>query len=120
MKFKECPICEGSYLGDIWQKGRKLQQVCHDCGWKGEIRTPEKKRINYTKSIRVGQFHGYHYEIFDKYGHTMVISRYYDSWDAADAAIKEEIEKGKTNKYAGPFTGILWPATVKVKGTRYK
>ena len=120
MKYKKCPNCGESGLGDRWQRERKLQQHCYDCGWKGEIRTPEKKQIKSTKTVQVGQFHGYHYEIFDKYGHTMVISRYYDSWESADAAIKKEIEKGKTNKYAGPFTGILWPSTVKVKGTRYK
>jgi hypothetical protein len=119
IKLKQCPECEGS-LNDYWAKGRKLQQHCTWCGWKGEIRVPESRLIEDTKTICTGQFSGFSYEMFDKYGCTLIMSRSYDTEVAAVIEIEKELIYGKTDKDAGPYTAVLWPDTVIVQGTIYK
>lgn len=120
MKYKKCPKCGESCLGDKWKRGRKLQQYCYECDWEGKIRTPEKQKIEPIRIIDAGQFGGYSYEIFDKYGHIMVDSRFYGNRKEALDELQKELNRGKLDKDAGPYTAILWPATVKVKGKVFK
>ncbi|MFA5299609.1 MAG: hypothetical protein WC389_15580, partial [Lutibacter sp.] len=97
MKIKTCPEC-GSTLGsDCWTTGRKLMQRC-DCGWKGEPRIPETLPIQDTKNVRVGQFWGYHYEIFDKYNHLLTSSRYYGT----EKETLEEMQSDLTHSNKSP------------------
>jgi len=121
-KHKECPKCGESNLGDFWQKGRKLKQVCreYECNWEGKARTPEKCKIESTKVIPAGQFSGYSYNVFDKYGHALISSRTYNSRAKAKSELLKDMKRGKTDKNAGPYTGVLWPSTVTVTGRVYK
>lgn len=117
MKYTECPNCESPNLSDMWCKGRKLRQECQACDWVGKERTPEMRGIVPLRKVSAGIGTGGHtFEVFDRYGHTSMSSRGYPSADAARAALKSELQRGLTNKSAGPYTGILWPATVVVEG----
>jgi len=113
-----CPTCGSNNLSDMWQRGRKLRQECRDCGWIGEVRVPEQKGIVPLRKISAGGdcCGGHTFEVFDCYGHTIMSSRSYSTADEARAAIMQELEHGRTNEIAGPYTGILWPATVVVEG----
>jgi len=120
MKLENCPECESNDIGDQWVKGRKLQQYCHDCEWKGEPRIPEIKTIKTTKKVQVDQFPGFNYEIFDRYGHAMVYSRSYHTEKEAENVLKEKLRHYGEYHDAGPCTAILWPDVVTVKGKVYK
>ena len=112
MKYTVCPRCNG-HLGDMWRKGRKLRQECQACDWVGKERTPEIQGINPLRKVRAGIGIGGHtFEIFDRYGHISMSSRGYPTADDARAALESELQRGS----AGPYTGILWPATVVVEG----
>lgn len=114
---KECPHCESTDLGDRWVRGRKLQIYCRECGWKAEPRTPERQRIQTTRFVSVDQFGGFNYEVFDQYGHTAIHSRTYRSWAEAEKALLKDLRYRSPEE--GRRTGVLWPATVKVKGKKY-
>ena len=120
VKLKRCPRCDEPHLADEWQRGRKLRQRCYECDWVGEPRTPEKQRIQQTRTISVGPFSGFHYEIFDQYGHAMVSSRYYGKRETAVKELRADLESHSKMPNAGPCKGVLWPATVKVKGELFK
>jgi hypothetical protein len=120
MKLKNCPQCGESYLGDRWQPRRKLQQYCHECDWIGKPRTPEKQRISAVKTIPANHFSGFQYEVFDKYGHPLIHSQSYETEEEARKDLRKDLNRGKINENAGPYTAVLWPATVKVKGKRIK
>lgn len=110
-----CPNCESSSLGDQWVgPGRKLQQYCYECSWRGPARVPEQKEIESVKEVMVGRFWGFQYETFDRFGHLMVSSRTYATEQEAEDALKRQLERGSQDKEAGPYTGVLWPATTKV------
>jgi len=116
MKYKECPECGEPHLADEWQRGRKLRQRCHECGWVGEPRTPEKQRVSKVKTICASQFSGYCYEVFDQYGHAITSSRSYGRRDEALKAMFEDIERDERMPNVAPCRAVLWPATVKVRG----
>ena len=99
----------------MWCRGRKLRQECRYCDWTGRARTPEQREIKATRTVRAGYHGGHSYELLDRYGHTLIASRSYSTSEEAEAALREELAKDR--KYAEPCTGILWPATVTVKGT---
>ena len=120
MKLNKCPRCGNRNLSDKWKPKRKLQQSCDECGWRGEIRTPEVVKIKTTKEVMVNQFYGFCYEVFDRYGHITTHSRSYNTEKDAEAALHQEIERGEKNKDAGPYTGILWPKAIYVKGKVYR
>jgi len=114
--FTFCPRCESKDLGDQWVgPGRKLRQHCNKCGWVGVPRTPEQKIVQTTKEIKVNQFYGFEYHLFDRYGHAMVYSRTYKDEKECELALREELERGR-GKEDGPYTGVLWPATTVVEG----
>ena len=124
MKVKECPNCGSTNLGDYWCIGRKLQQFCReeDCTWKGKPRIPEKIPITNTKELRIGNFPGWDYEIYDKYGHTETISCSYDTRADALKELKRDLMNGEQDKDAGPYTGVLFhtPVRVTIKGKMFK
>ena|SRR5581483_6862173 len=118
--FKTCPKCESTSLGDRWVgPGRMLQQYCYNCDWLGEARIPEQKEIELIKEITVGRFHGSYYEVFDRYGHLMISSRYYNNEKDAERELQRELAYGLEDKDAGPYKAVLWPATVIVAGKLY-
>lgn len=121
MRYKVCPNCGGG-LGDRWCKGRKLQQYCtdasDDCGWKGELRTPEKRKIIAFKDLWVDTFHGWDFIIYDRFGHEMVISQTHPTEKQAVADIEHYLKRSATDKEAGPYTAVLFhtPAMVRLEG----
>lgn len=119
-KVEKCPKCESENLGDRWTEGRKLTRYCHECRWTDKPRTPEKQPVSTTKWVSVDQFHGVVFYIFDKYGHTAEISRTYRTEAEAMKDLKFTLACGrKPRNSAGPYTAILWPAKVKVKGKKF-
>ena len=117
---KYYPKCESNDLGDKWTAGRKLQHYCRDCGWVDNPRVPEQKQVESIKTVQVGNFYGFNYEVFDKYGHLLEYSRFYNSEDEAVAELKKSLKRSNSNKNYGPCTGILWPCTVMVEGRIFK
>ena len=107
-----CPDCGSDNIDDQWCKGRKLQHYCHDCDWKGRIRTPETKEIKTSKRVMVGQFHGWRYEVFDKYGHILISSRSYVH--RADALTPMKRELNIESPDTQPRVAMLWPSFVEV------
>lgn len=126
MKVKSCPKCGNTDLGDRWQTGRKLQQYCRNeddnCYWKGTPRTPERRRITNTKDLRVDDFYGWDYVVYDKFGHTMTLSRTYSGEPAAKAELDRELLRGVTDVNAGPYTGVLFktPSRVVLTGKMFR
>lgn len=113
MKHENCPKCNSPYLGDRWVRERKLQQFCADswseddnCGWEGEPRVPEIKKIVKSQSTLFSV--GNCYEVFDRYGYTMILSRGYSSKKAAMPSILRELERGLADVHAGPYRVLWW------------
>lgn len=130
-KYNKCPKCDSYQLGERWCKGRKLQQYCYndnvndenvECGWEGEPRIPELKRIVTTKQLTVHNFSGWDYVIYDKYGYVMTVSRSFESEEDATDDLNRELKKGLTDKIAGPYTGVLFhtPPSIKIEGQVFK
>jgi len=119
-KPMECPECFCEDIGNRWVKNRMLQYHCRDCNWKDEPRIPETKPIVSKKKITVNHFSGYRYEAFDRYGHIRVCSRSYYKKAEAIKEIEKELEQGKTDIHAGPYTIILWPDIIEVEGEIFK
>jgi len=119
-KVDECPRCgEDGDLRDFWQRGRKLQQECRECGWKGPMRTPETITVRTEKKIPAGQFGGWHFEVFDRYGHLMHSSRYYSTEAVARAEMEKACALENRSEDCAPVCGVLWPSTVVVTGELY-
>ena len=121
MKVDKCPKCSSTDLGDRWQAGRRLKQYCHDedCNWVGPARIPEKIPIRSTRSVSVNGFGGFEYEVFDRYGHCSTSSRTYSTEAQAFKEMERDIQQGENNPDAGPYTGVLWPSTIKVTGKKF-
>ena len=117
MKYSECPRCDND-LADMWHRGRKLRQECRYCGWTGKARTPEQREVKTTRRVQAGYRGGHSFELYDRYGHTLISSRSYSTSEEAEAALRRELAMDR--EYAAPCTGILWPATVTVEGTLIK
>lgn len=124
MKIKKCPTCGCTEIGDRWCVGRKLQYFCanEDCDWEAEPRTPSKRVITDTKDLRIDNFSGWDYIIYDKYGYVAVYSRSYDSKQAVMEAVERELNNGDENEAAGPYTAVVFktPGSVSLKGKMYK
>lgn len=117
MKVLQCPECGSKPMSDLWVgPGRSLRQHCYSCGWDGPSRIPEQQAIITSKLISVEQFGGFNYELYDRFGHIMLYSRSYHNEEEAEASLKLDIKCGKTDKDAGPYTAVLWPSTIEVKG----
>ena len=119
MKVEECPNCCSSVLIEAIGPGRKTRQECEYCDWCGEYYIPEQLQIKTTKTINISRFGGFEYHVFDKYGGIVVYSQTFYTFEEAEKAVKRELEYSK-DKEGGPYTAILWPATVVVEGKVYK
>jgi Zn ribbon nucleic-acid-binding protein len=115
----KCPNCNSTDIGDRWVADRKLQRYCRDCNWHEKSRIPEKLRIQTTRFVEANQFPGFCYSIFDRYGHGSSFSRSYDKRADALAELEDELKRCAKSPGA-PFTGILWPAVVKVRGQKFQ
>jgi hypothetical protein len=111
-----CPKCGSDDLYDHWVSGRKLQRGCHDCTWKEPPRTPEIQPIESRRFIKANQFYGFHFEIYDKYGHMSTSSRSYNTKEEAREELVEMLSRQNKNPGYAPCTGILWPDKVEVVG----
>lgn len=128
MKVKQCPKCGNTSLGEHWCKDRMLQQVCgaygeESCGWKGEPYTPPKRRITNKVELRIDDFFGWHYIVYDKYGHTQTDSATYDTREEAMQELIDDITPREGyNDPAAPYTAVLVkvPCNVTVRGTMYR
>jgi hypothetical protein len=105
-----------------------LQQVCgaygeDGCGWKGEPYTPPKRRITNTMELRVDDFYGWHYLVYDKHGHLQTSSATYDTRMEAMEKLEEALtpNDGYINP-AAPLTAVLFkvPCRVIIKGTMFR
>jgi hypothetical protein len=114
VKYETCPEC-GGHLLDCFQRGHKLQQECGVCDWEGEVRTPEQRAIQSTCEIEVSYSGGFVFTVFDRFGHGILSSRSYATAELARVDIKRELERGR-GVVAGPYTAVLWPASVTVEG----
>lgn len=117
-RLKECPKCGGEGLRTCWTKGRMLRQECADCdscGWAGKPFVPEKKAIRTVRTIP-SDFGAWHFEGFDKYGHTFLYSQAYASEAKAAAAAREELARHGEDSPMFPCVAIVWPPTTTVRG----
>lgn len=126
MKVKCCPKCDATGLSEIWANGRKLMQRCNNsddgCYWRGEPYTPPKRRVIATKDLRIDDFSGWDYVVYDKYGHTMTLSQTFSGSTAAMKELERELVRGEKDENAGPYTGVLFktPYRVVLKGTMFR
>lgn len=119
MKPKYCPKCKEDEVRKILTKGRKNIFECENCYWKSKPFIPKTRPIKHIKNVSPNNFYGYCYEVFDKYGQPCVFSRSYDTREDAIKEMMDDISKGIDKPY-GPYTGVLWPKTVEVKGEVFK
>lgn len=128
MKVKACPKCGNTSLGERWCKGRKLEQYCNgpdgeDCYWVGEPYTPPRRRITRLDTLRIDEFYGWHYIVYDKYGHVQTDSATHDTRKEAMEALEEDLtpRPGYVDP-AAPLTAVLFkvPSRVTIKGTMFK
>jgi hypothetical protein len=146
MKFDKCPQCGNKELGDRWtsrgQHTRMLEQHCdavdedevlaakdtrsewhHSwgeyvrvCNWVGEARYPEVQKIVRSSSQRFNKAGCY--EIFDRFGHTMCLSRGFGTKAEAMPDIQRELKRGVTDTDAGPYKALWWaPSGAYDRGT---
>ena len=135
MKLKACPKCGCKRLGERWAKGRMLTQYCHGassfgdyeedtrCNWVGEPYIPETKRITNTDTLRLNEFSGWHYIVYDKYGHVQTDSATHDTRGEAMEALEESLTpRADYNDPAAPYTAVLFnvPSHVTIRGKMYR
>jgi hypothetical protein len=133
-KLNKCPQCGHTELGDRWSsKGRRLlEQHCEGidedeelpkgqyrnefyhnwgrwvrvCNWVGEARTPEVLKIVRSSSDMFNKAGCY--EIFDRFGHAMCLSRGFGTKKDAMPEIQRELKRGVTDPDAGPYKALWW------------
>jgi hypothetical protein len=110
-----CPKCEES-LSTVWVKGRKLQQRCPQCYWSGEPYAPPQREIETTRRVSINSHGGFQYTVYDRFGWPAMTSRSYPTLRSAQRAAERDIERGRHNEEAGPYTAVLWRDYVEVRG----
>lgn len=125
MKHNLCPTCGCDSLGERWTMGRQLEQYCrdYDCSWRGQPYTPPKRRIINTTKLRIDNFHGWHYIVYDKYGHVSTDSATHDTREEAMKELESDITpKEGYDDPASPYTAVLFnvPSSVTIKGKMFK
>lgn len=67
-------------------------------------------------------FSGWDYIVYDKYGHTLIMSQTFGSEKQAMKSLERELNCGKNKADAGPYTAVLFktPASVVLKGRMFK
>lgn len=100
-----------------------LEYYCRECGWHAEPRTPEKIPITNTCELRVDDFSGWHYIIYDKYGHVQTDSATYDTREEALKELEDDLTpRVGYEDPSAPLTAVLFnvPDHVTIKGTMFK
>jgi hypothetical protein len=134
MKLKVCPKCGNTdHLAERWAKGRMLEQCCHapldvfgylgSCNWVGTPYTPEKICITTTVKVRLDEIYGWHYQVFDKYGHVVTDSVTYGSKaEAMEELVDDITPKEGYDDPAAPYTAILVriPPTMTLEGEAFQ
>jgi len=74
------------------------------------------------KALRVDDFWGWDYVIYDRFGHKSTISRSYGTEQAAIKEMERDLKFGENDPDAGPYTGVLFktPARVVIHGKMFK
>ena len=115
-----CPLCNSTNLSDRWVAGYKLQQSCNnhwdDCEWVGKARTPTKRHIPKTKVVYVEG--AGRYDIYDKNGYCTCNSGGTNGETLEESLIKELARMNVVGKH-GPYTGVIWQKSVKVRAKHY-
>lgn len=116
-KLKKCPDCNSTDLGDRWSSGRMLQQHC-ECGWKGNPRVPERRKVSNLKYCHLDEFSGWDYIVYDRYGYPITYSETFSNRATALRELKEELIQSEFNRDFGPCTGVLFktPDRIKIAG----
>lgn len=115
-----CPKCHSQEdIHRVLVRERKNKFRCDYCNWESKVFIPPVRPIEITKTISPNIFHGWCYEIYDGYGQHHTFSRSYHTREDAIEDMKKDIAHGKGKSY-GPYTGILWPKTITVKGEVFK
>jgi hypothetical protein len=70
------------------------------------------------KVLRVDNFHGWDYILYDKYGHVSTLSRSYGTEDEATTEMETALIRGESDMHAGPYVGVLFytPPTITITG----
>lgn len=111
---EECPECFSEHLRVCVCKHRLNRQECYECGWTGEPFVPEQRVVRTSRDILVDR--GCCYELFDKYGHPILLSGVFPSEADARKQAEKDVAHGRTDEDAGPYKAVVWPRSVKVKG----
>jgi hypothetical protein len=130
MRLKICPYCGGNKFGKRWTDGRKLVQYCNgyddyqgdNCQWVSDPYTPPKRRITDTKELRIDDFCGWDYIIYDCYGHVKTLSATYNSKPEAMRELERELKQGREDVDGGPYTAVLFktPSKIVLKGKMFR
>jgi hypothetical protein len=135
MKVKACPRCSCENLGERWAKGRQLEQYCRRrndgddwdapeyCGWVGKPYEPTKRRITNTTQLWIDDFPGWHYIVYDKYGHVQTDSATQHSKKIAMKELEISLKpKPGYDDPAAPLTAVLFfvPTHITIKGKMFK
>jgi hypothetical protein len=106
---------DSDYEGDDWDASGR-------CRWVSEPYTPPRRRITNTCELRIDDFCGWHYIIYDKYGHVQTESETYSTKAEAMKELEEDLEPRDYDNPAAPLTAVLFnvPPCVTIKGTMFK
>ena len=120
---ESCPKCGCNSIRNIWCRGpnreigRWLKYECYlgstfdgRCRWESEPYTPPQQEIKTKKKLHVGQFGSFEYTVYDQYGHSMIMSRGYDTRKLAVEALTDDLKKHPGS------TAVLWPRFVTAVG----
>jgi len=119
MELKYCPRCRFKDVDRILTTQRRNIFRCTNCNWRSKPFIPPIKPIPTTKKVRVYQFGGWGFEVYDVYGQCVIYSRSYGTKEEAIENMQKTLKNGKGKPY-GPYTGIIWPQTIEVKAEVFK
>jgi hypothetical protein len=105
---KRCPHCFTENVTAIWKNGRKLQDHCYTCGNFGKPYEPTKKELKTSKILSFP----YEYEVYDRYNYVLKFSKGFSNINEVKNAAKKDIEIGKKDINAGPYTILIWPSEI--------
>jgi hypothetical protein len=112
---EDCPQCDYR-LSTVWTTGRMLKKMCgrENCwGYDGAPYPPPKKPIRIRRMVAVDAGGGWHYEMFDQYGHVYIDSRSFRSAAAAEQDARRQMPD--SSGVMGRVTVVIWPPRVEVR-----
>lgn len=112
-----CPQCEEGMARSCWTTGRMLRQECNQCDWVGDPYTPPQQPIETRRRyVPPAGSYGWHYKIFDQYGHCSMVSRSHSTEDECRSAAKKALHRLDVKTY-GECTAVIWPPVTEVEGS---